>query len=730
MAYTSFNYRGLIVFFLVIFYTNALDVYVKNSLSSSHYYKFKKTKSENWTELVSVEDVWNSYPEKIRYLFERLDFDNEGLNKVKHSVQEGDTIKAAKELLSYYQESDSGSWLRNKNFDQIEQSDIKTANEILDDIVTLNGDSASVAYQDKPGWRWKYLGPNNDKEFAYKLSGHENLISLYKVWQHHKDEDYVKKYDSIMRDWIINNPLPAKGDSLYMVHQTTTEVLDWRDISEVSWRDIEAGVRLGATWIQMFYGFQESNSFLPATRILMLSSIAEHIDYVKNYHKDGTNWVTIEMDGLALAGLAFPEFKQAEENAMYALKIMEEEIDNQVYPDGVQKELTSLVQWVALKRFEALADNFIGAKRDIPESYLDKIVSMYNYMAYSMRPNGNQPLNSDSDLVDVRSRVLLAAEKYDRPDWTWIATNGQQGSEPKEVTSVTFPWAGIHVMRDSWKQDSNWSFFDTGPFGTGHQHADKLHLSVSAYGKDLLVDGGRYIYEDYFSFDPASWRGYFRSSFSHNVVLVDGKGQNKYSESTEKPLQEGVDFINNSDFDFAIGTFKDGYNGVVGVAEHTRSTLYVKGKYWVVVDQVRTDRPRDIQALWHFSPTCAILQEEESQVVSVNPDEPNLRIVPLSKNDWDVNITKGQTEPFIQGWYSSVYGERQPNSTAVYNSETEESISFAWILIPGYGSVQEVQASITDINDEIMEIKIVEETNDQTLVSVPLKTGITPKISH
>ena len=717
------------MFFLLILHANALDI---NSAHSSHSFNFleiEKISSENWTELESVEDVWESYPDRIRFLFEKLDFDNEELGKVKLSVQEGDTIRAANELLTYYRKSDSGSWLRNKTSEQIEQSDIKTANEILDDIVTLNGDSASVVYQDKPGWRWKYLGPNNDKEFGYKLSGHENLISLYKAWQHRKDEKYIKKYDSIMRDWIINNPLPAQGDSLYMVHQTSTDVLDWRDISEVSWRDIEAGVRLGATWIKMFYGFQESDSFFPATRILMLSSIAEHINYVKNYHKDGTNWVTIEMDGLALAGLAFPEFKQAEENAMYALKIMEEEIDDQVYSDGVQKELTSLVQWVALKRFEALADNFIGAKREIPESYLERIVSMYNYMAYSMRPNGNQPLNSDSDLVDVRSRVLLAAEKYDRPDWTWIATSGQQGREPEEVTSVAFPWAGIHVMRDSWEQNSNWSFFDTGPFGTGHQHADKLHLSVSAYGKDLLVDGGRYIYEDYFSFDPTSWRGYFRSSYSHNLVLVDGKGQNKYTESTEKPLQEGIDFINSPDFDFAIGTFKDGYNGVDGVAEHTRSTMYLKEKYWVVVDQVRTDRPRNIQTLWHFSPSSEIVQTNGNQVLTVNPNEPNLRIVPVSKNDWGINIIKGQTEPFIQGWYSPVYGEKQPNSTVVYNSETSESIAFVWLLIPGHGDVQEVQASITNLNDEIIKIEVVAESNDQTEVSVPLKVGIYPKIA-
>jgi len=153
MASSSFNFLFLSAIFLLILHAYALDVYPGNSLHSSNYFEIEKITSENWTELNSVEDVWKSYPDRVRFLFEKLDFDKEELSQIKLLVEEGDTIKAAKELISYYKQSDSGLWLRNKTYEQLEQSDIKTANEILDDIVTLNGDSASVAYQNKSGWR-------------------------------------------------------------------------------------------------------------------------------------------------------------------------------------------------------------------------------------------------------------------------------------------------------------------------------------------------------------------------------------------------------------------------------------------------------------------------------------------------------------------------------------------------------------------------------------------------
>jgi hypothetical protein len=85
--------------------------------------------------------------------------------------------------------------------------------------------------------------------------------------------------------------------------------------------------------------------------------------------------------------------------------VMEDEIKGQVYPDGTQTELSTKTQWVSLSRFESLVKNFRSAGRSVPETYLKRLEKMYDYMAYSMRPDGHQPLNNDSDREDLRPRI-------------------------------------------------------------------------------------------------------------------------------------------------------------------------------------------------------------------------------------------------------------------------------------------------------------------------------------
>lgn len=690
----------------------------------------EKIDSTDWREIRTVKDVWRSYPDRVRFLMEQLALEKMELEEVKIAIQNGDTVKAAKALIVYYKESNSGFWLRDIAFDSIAVSDIKEANSLLEDTVSFTGDAVAIPVTDNGGWQWYYKGPEKDSEFAYSLNGHQYFMSFLKAWKKANKDEYVNKFDRIVRDWAINNPLPSKEDSMYMVLNTSTETLDWRDITEVRWRDIEAGQRMGAAWPQMFYGFQESDAFLPATRLLMLSSIAEHAEYLREYHKEGHNWTTMEMNGLALVGLAFPEFRQAEAWAQYALAVMEEEINNQVYPDGTQTELSTKTQWVALKRFESLADNFIQARRTVPESYVKRLEEMYHYLAYSMRPDGHQPLNNDSDREDLRPRVLKAAEKYKRPDWRWIATNGREGQQPEGVPSQVFGWAGIHIMRDGWGPQAQWAFFDTGPFGTGHQHSDKLHLSVSAYGQDLLVDGGRYTHENYFSFDPATWRGYFRSSFSHNVILVDGHGQTSESNKADAALTSGVDYLNKPDFDYARGTYGGGYAGVEGKANHSRAVLYVRGQYWVVVDHVTTDRPREIQALWHYAPGLPLQRDESRQMVSMNTGGANLRITPAKTStiDWALEVIEGQTQPVIQGWYSETYGTKTPNPTAVYTTNIDGDAIFAWVLTPADGAVPPVRATLRQANSQQVKVQIEAGSEKPVTATIPLNEALSPLI--
>ncbi|MEX2395860.1 MAG: alginate lyase family protein [Balneolales bacterium] len=674
---------------------------------------------DNWQEITTVEDLWELYPEKVRRIFASLDLQHPGLEQVNTALQSADTVAAGKALIQYYKQTDNAGWLLSPSYLTASQSDRELSDQLLEDIFTRAEVSAEVPKLDNGAWDWTFTGPEKDDEFGYTLNRHGSFNHLLKTWHETGNAAYAEKFDELVRDWIIHNPLPDQSEYFWEVHRTSDE-LDWRDIGEVVWRDLDAGIRLGESWVHSFYGFQQAEAFSPASRLLMLYSIPIHAAYLKDYHKDSHNWTTMEMNGLGLVGLTFPEYKRADEWAGYALEVMENEINGQVYPDGVQHELSAKTQWVALNRFELLVENYRNAGRSVSDAYLERIEAMYDHLAYSVRPDGHQPLNNDSDREDLRPRILKAADIYDRPDWTYIATNGERGEEPEGLASVVFPWSGIHVMRSGWDAMSHWGFYHTGPYGTGHQHRDKSHLSVHAYGRDLLVDGGRFTHEDYFSFDPTIWRGYFRSSFSHNLILVDGAGQNAGPRIADRPLEEGKNFVNTSTFDYAVDTFSSGYEGVDGQADHTRAVLYVKDKYWVVVDHIATDRPRTLETLWHYAPDVNA-GIEAGQVVSNDSGKGNLRIVPAGDIQWDLEMVEGQTEPFIQGWYSITYGEKEPNPTAIYTTNIEGDATFAWVLVPADGQVPEVQAELVDEQTGLVRVTV--EGEDPVLVTVPLQDG-------
>ncbi|REL33771.1 hypothetical protein DYD21_10215 [Rhodohalobacter sp. SW132] len=680
-----------------------------------------------WQDITTTEDVWNQYPGKIHTIFSSLNIDYPGLEPVKTALENSDTLSAANLLLDYYRSGESAKWLREKSYEYSDPDDQEQAENVLQNKITRTGATVEIPTTDGGGWDWNYTGPDQDDEFGYNLNRHRYFFHLLNGWHETENAEYAEKFDQIVRDWILNNPLTEKGDRFWEVHRTTTQELDWRDIGEVIWRDIDAGIRMGESWPQAFFGFQQADEFTPAARLLMIHSFIIHADYLQEYHQVHHNWATMEMNGLSYIGLTFPEFQQSEEWIDYALEVMEAEINGgQVYPDGVQMELATNTHWVALSRFENLVENFREASRAVPDSYLQHIEGMYDYLAYSMRPDGFQPLNNDSDREDLRPRVLRASENYDRSDWKFIATNGEEGVEPDGLPSRVFPWAGLHVMRNGWDRMSHWAFFKTGPYGIGHQHRDKLHLSVHAYGRDLLVDSGRFTHEDYFSFDPTVWRGYFRSTFSQNAILVDGAGQDVWERIAEEPHEEGRDYINTGELDFARGTFSDGYEGIEGQADHTRAVVYVKDRYWVVVDRLTTDRPREIQTLWRYAPDAnAVI--EELQVVSNDQGKGNIRVVPSGDIHWELEIIEGQTEPYYQGWYSRTYGEKEPNPTAIYSANIEGDSVFAWILVPADGLVPEVQSTI--VNEDNVDVEIQVAGEQPVVVTVPLDDGL-PEINN
>lgn len=205
-----------------------------------------------------------------------------------------------------------------------------------------------------------------------------------------------------------------------------------------------------------------------------------------------------------------------------------------------------------------------------------------------------------------------------------------------------FPWAGQAIFRSSYDKNAHWSFFDIEPWGSGHQHNDMLHVSIAAYGHDFLVDAGRFAYRGEIA---TKFRPYALGSQAHNVVLIDGKGQDRGDLLAEKEIPPS-DYSIKKEESFARGSF-DCFKGIEGNCKQTRTLYYKTGEFWVVVDQFTTDRPRKIETLWHWHPDCDVVVKGNETMAENKAGQ--FLIVPVNEKEWEIDLIKGQETPEIQG---------------------------------------------------------------------------------
>lgn len=633
----------------------------------------------NWQDLKTVEDVCRAYPERMDKFFQTLNLEQKELVSVKRAYDQGKLADAAHLLLDYYRKGNTAAFLRKPNPEKTDKT-VPAADTMSQGIFTFYTQRDEVPRKADGRLDWSFKGPADDIEWAWALNRHIFMSTLLNAYLDTGNPHYAATLDRLIKDWVVSS-LPYPG-----VKSRTA-----------MWRGLEVSFRV-KSWASVFYGLMESEAFSPATRLLLLSSIPEHAHYLRQFHAQG-NWLTMELSALARGATAWPEFKQAEEWLNYARETMTESLLEQVYPDGVQTELTAHYHRVALLNFDLFRKIFQEAEAELPNVYTEKIEQMWNYLAYSLRPSGTNPLNNDSDLRNYQEAIAKAGTDFNRPDWEYIATNAQLGKAPDEA-SVLFPYAGQAIFRNGWEKDAHWAFFDIGPWGSGHQHNDKLHLSIAAYGRDLLVDGGRFAYRGAFA---DKFRPYARGSASHNLMLIDGQGQGPGPREAEEPLED-KHFSTTDTYDYAWGSF-DQFDQVEGSAEHIRSVTYVKDRFWLVLDRLKTDRPRRVEVLWHWHPECTVAKGKKGSVASQNSSG-NLAILPVGRNKWEIQMITGQESPQPQGWYSVEYNKGEPNTASIYSTQAEDGDAFVWLLVPSEGPTPKMKAKIISRTPEGVEVRV------------------------
>lgn len=246
-------------------------------------------------------------------------------------------------------------------------------------------------------------------------------------------------------------------------------------------------------------------------------------------------------------------------------------------------------------------------------------------------------------------------------------------------------------MRSGWEQDAVYVSFDMGPWGSNHMNEDQLNLELFAYGRNLLVNSGRWRYTTSPGVDWLDKAAYFKSTAACNSVLCDGMSQ-VHGDA------QGT-MVSGPGYDYACGRFCAGY-GTGGAPElsgqrggstsrvclvpdacHTREVFFDARTGTVLVRDTLEDAvPHRYTQIWH---TAGGRVEGKDGVYWTCFEDANLILVQYGAPD--VEIVCGSEQPF-KGWNCPAYDHLVP-APQIESSLSGKTVVFETLLLPVRGAV-------------------------------------------
>jgi hypothetical protein len=646
---------------------------------------------EHTSKRISGDTYKNDYEDYInKYLstrndssfFALLDLDFYGMEEVKRYVVTKDWENAKNAYLKFRREKIKTKW----NVDPVDKPDVPNsdvypqADLVMKNIIGPSMGAPQVYLGEKINWDFNPVDPSEPhftNEWTWQnLNRMRSWNTLGSAYWYTLDEKYAKKWIELMVDWVRSNPVPLGAD-----HNET-----------LTWRTIEAGIRMNGSWMNSYFYFLNSPSFDPEAHITFVKGVIEHglrlQKITLDYPTRRTNWVTMECNGLGTIGILFPELKLAESFRSVAFNKMSMELDSQVYPDGAQIELSPGYHQTSRSNFMRLARLAQMNNVSLPDGYINKLKKMYEFNLYMMDPSGHLPPFNDSGPVNAVPSLREAFEIWGDKKFLFGATLGKEGERP-EFDSYYFNWAGYYVMRSGWDVLDNCLYFDAGPVGYGHEHEDMLNLYLYSRGKILLTEAGNY------SYDLSKWRRYALSTASHNTIIVDGKEQHRRSIYSSRLIKEPLDnpWVTSPLFDYGRGTYSSGYQTnkykavpyrpreYVGERNtsinHTRHVIFLKPHYYLAIDFLQGEGEHQYDAHFHLdAPDARII--ESKAVHTLRKDDVQLGLYPMDISNMEVKIIKGQKDPLL-GW---IPREKRAIPTVVFSKKEKAPSTFSTLLYP------------------------------------------------
>ncbi|HEX8028600.1 MAG TPA: alginate lyase family protein [Vicinamibacterales bacterium] len=517
-----------------------------------------------------------------------------------------------------------------------------------------------------------------DVKFPWEMSRCQHWLPLAQAFRLTGDSRYAIEVLNQHDDFMAANPVG------FGVNWTCT-------------MDVAIGALNWAMAADLIHGAR----VIDAGRIAdVYSSIFAHGHFIErnleNKYEVTSNHFLSNVVGLYGVAALFRDLPSGRRWLLRCREWLEQEMRVQVLADGADYESSVPYHRLVAELFLSGARLAQLDDRPLSADYLARLRTMFEFHDAVLRPDGLMPQIGDADdgrvhifsnhgqwlPQDGRHLLAPAAAMFNEPVW-WRADDEWAGweaawwglsapdSPPASRPPVRqlFPEAGLAVD----KHHGQYLLISNGKVGTNgfgnHKHNDLLSFEFHDRGQPLIVDPGSYVYTS----NPDA-RNRFRSTVSHNTLVVDDEEQNEFKAEWlfrmfEKAKPEHLRFDASDRITVYQGRH-DGYQRLAGAVIHERRFELDHGSGTLTIDDsLEGSGNHSLRWSFHCAPGIVASFDRQGMQLASN------------QSRWLLRAEQTLTASVSEGFYSPSYGVAVANAVVAYSTTASLARKRQWRFV-------------------------------------------------